>query len=244
VGGDGRWTTNDYALQRKMILSEDYPQNTPEVDSAERYEFARYDINHDNKVNVGDAQAALNYTFYGNLYGPVAEARTVSGAESLMATMTGNRIAVSLNNARLYSAFQIDVVLPEGMTVSTESLAARNEGFSIASSDLGNGVHRILVTANEAGKCFAGNEGDVLYIEVEGQGTVEFQNIIFSDVNTNTVEFQLAAVSGGTTGIAAAKAQAEGEQVYSITGRVMNSLKKGINIIRRADGTSQKVIKK
>lgn len=267
VNGDGRWTSADYAKIRKMILDEDYPEVTVEVDEfghlqgitiekdAEGkvvnteavYTFASFDVNQDGDINVGDAQGALNYAYYGAMTKPGAGARSNANvAESLTAEMVGNRIAVSLTNSREYSALQMDVVLPEGMTIESQSVADRNDGFSIAASQLKNGATRIIVTANEAGKAFAGNEGDVLYIDVNGQGTVSFENIIFADVNAGTQKFQLASVTGGiATGIAAAKSEnGMMETIYNMGGRLMNGLKKGINIIRRADGTTEKVIKK
>jgi hypothetical protein len=67
-----------------------------------------------------------------------------------------------------------------------------------------------------------------------------FQNIEFATAAANTTAFQIGSEA---TGIASVKAAADGEQVYSIGGRLMNAVKKGINIIRRADGTTQKVIK-
>ena len=244
VDGDGRWTSTDYARLRQVILNKKYPAIDGET-STERYRFAHMDINEDEAINVGDAQAALNYAFYGSQFAPKAEARANSNvAENLTAAFQGNRIAVALTNAREYSAFQMDVVLPEGMSINAQ-LAERNADFSIATNVLESGETRILVTAKEAGKAFQGNEGDILYIEVEGNGTVEFQNVIFSDLNTRTTQFQLNAVSGGTTGIAGV--QTEGgvmDAIYNLGGRMMNGLKKGINIIRRADGTTQKVIKK
>ena len=244
VGGDGRWTTNDYALLRKVILSEEYPA-ADGADSEERYAFARYDINQDGTINVGDAQAALNYTFYGSIYGPNAESRGMNnGAEQMTATMNGNVIAVALNNSRQYSALQLDVVLSEGMTVTGAKVAGRTAGYSVATGELKNGATRVLLTANEAGQAFEGNDGAVLYIEVEGMGNVDFQNIYVADVNAATTQFNLNSVAGGATAIEGVDAAAQGQEVYSLGGRMLNALKKGVNIIRRADGSTQKVIKK
>ena len=244
VGGDGRWTTNDYALLRKVILSEEYPA-ADGADSKERYAFARYDINQDGTINVGDAQAALNYTFYGSMYGPNAESRGMSNvAEQMTATMNGNVIAVALNNSRQYSALQLDVVLSEGMTVTGAKVAGRTAGYSVATGELKNGATRVLLTANEAGQAFEGNDGAVLYIEVEGMGNVDFQNIYVADVNAATTQFNLNSVAGGATAIEGVDAAAQGQEVYSLGGRMLNALKKGVNIIRRADGSTQKVIKK
>ena len=262
VGGDGRWTTNDYARIRRMILDAAEPTITSwkktgtgiyaEVeieaeDSKDAYTFARYDVNRDGQINVGDAQAALNYTFYGDEFNHDAtyqEARSMeSTAESVTATVRGNVIAVALQNGRRYSAFQMDVVLPEGMAVASETTGLRNEGFTLSSSDV-NGVHRILVTSAQ-GRAFEGSEGDVLYLEVTGSGSVEFRNVIFADVNAATAEFQVEAVATGeATGISGVKAQnGVMDAIYSVGGRMMDGLRKGINIIRRADGDTKKVIK-
>ena len=49
----------------------------------------------------------------------------------------------------------------------------------------------------------------------------------------------------GTTGIDGVNAEKSlKEKIYSVGGQMMNSIKKGINIIRNADGTTKKVIRK
>ena len=130
------------------------------------------------------------------------------------------------------------------MSVAGAKVAGRTAGYSVATGELANGATRILLTANEAGQAFEGSEGSVLFIEVAGMGQVEFENIILADLNASTAKFSLNGVSGGTTGIAGVNGLNGDEQVYSLGGRMMNALKKGVNIIRRADGSTQKVIKK
>jgi len=263
VGGDGRWTTNDYARIRRMILDKKEPAITSwkktgtgdyteiEIDAEnpeDAYAFARYDVNRDGKINVGDATAALNFTFYGDEFShnpTYQEARSMNNVqENVSATANGNVIAISLNNGRQYSAFQMDVVLPEGMTVTAETLGLRNEGFTLSSNEV-DGVHRILVTSSQ-NKAFEGTEGDVLYLEVAGKGSVEFKNVIFADVDAATKTFEIeAATVGETTGISTVKGESSVMgAIYNLGGRMMNGLKKGINIIRNASGETQKVIKK
>lgn len=263
VGGDGRWTTNDYARIRRMILDKKEPAITSwsktgtgdytEIDidaenPEDAYAFARYDVNRDGKINVGDATAALNFTFYGDEFShnpTYQEARSMNNVqENVSATANGNVIAISLNNGRQYSAFQMDVVLPEGMTVTAETLGLRNEGFTLSSNEV-DGVHRILVTSSQ-NKAFEGTEGDVLYLEVAGTGSVEFKNVIFADVDAATKTFEIeAATVGETTGISTVKGEGSVMgAIYNLGGRMVNGLKKGINIIRNASGETQKVIKK
>ena len=50
--------------------------------------------------------------------------------------------------------------------------------------------------------------------------------------------------AGAATGISGVKAAADGQStVYSLGGRLVDTLRKGVNIIRRADGTTRKVVK-
>jgi len=187
----------------------------------------------------------MNVAFYGKVNGEGAAEARANAAESLVATMNGNRIAIALNNARQYCNMQLDLVMTEGMTVVGQELSARMGKHTVSGSDLGNGIYRIVITSSDIEGAIEGNEGDLLYINVEGQGNVEFQNVILADMAAGSHKFQIAGVAGGeTTGIAAAKQNGVMESIYNMGGRVMNGLKKGINIIRRADGTTQKVIKK
>jgi hypothetical protein len=72
-------------------------------------------------------------------------------------------------------------------------------------------------------------------------GNVELLNILFSDVNAQTRSF---AIGGDATGIDTMSTfEALKQKVYDLGGRVKNGLKKGINIIRRADGSTEKVVK-
>jgi hypothetical protein len=97
-----------------------------------------------------------------------------------------------------------------------------------------------MVASSVTGEAFSGNDGAVLYINVEGTGTPELLNILFSDVNAVTRSFAV----GDATGIDTMSTfEALKQKVYDLGGRVKNGLKKGINIIRRADGSTRKVVK-
>jgi hypothetical protein len=70
--------------------------------------------------------------------------------------------------------------------------------------------------------------------------------VIFADVDAATKTFEIeAATVGETTGISTVKGEGSVMgAIYNLGGRMMNGLKKGINIIRNASGETQKVIKK
>jgi hypothetical protein len=93
---------------------------------------------------------------------------------------------------------------------------------------------------------FQGNDGAVLYLDIETDetykgGSVKYEDIIFLTTKSQGVHFQM---EGQTTGIMNRMANAAKETIYNLGGRVMNGLKKGVNILRGENGAAKKVIKK
>ena len=248
---DGRISIIDYNtilmyVREKLDINTVTSEQLSQLNVVQEEEFGT-----DIEVNITDATAALwiyrnKGTDEGLGLGDRYYNARATEAESLMAseTMVGGvrRIALNLNNVMDYTAAQLDLVLPEGATLVAANLGERSNGHELFVDALANGNQRVVITNSEL-NAFKGNEGAVLYIDVQGDGDVQFNNVIFSTTHAQGTRFTVGAAAE-TTGIAGVKAAAEGEQVYSIGGRLMNAVKKGINIIRRADGTTQKVIKK
>jgi len=205
-------------------------------------DFQRMDVNCDGDINVGDAVAIRNYVLYDSFTGP-ANARVMADANETMTTTTTmvngkQRIAINLNSQNDYVALQADIVLANGQKLAGVQMSDRSNGHNLMTMQMADGKVRIMATST-MNNAFQGTEGAVVYIDVEGNGQTEVSNVIFADAAAGTKKF----AADSTTGVAAVKTQAQDEQVYSIGGRLMNAMKKGLNIIRRADGTSQKVIK-
>ena len=241
---DGKVNVLDYQKVVNMILD---PTLQPEEDSDL---FANIDINHNDVVEVGDLTSIVNYILNGDWQG-YAAARSMNRGDNENLSLSYSsvesgvqRIAVNLKNANNYTAFQMDVVLPDGMKIVGTSLSSRaGESHKLYSHTQLDGSVRMLVSS-VSGETFSGNEGAVLYIDVEGANasSVEILNILFSDVNANTREFRLGS---NVTGIDAIgnTFDALKQKVYDLGGRVMNSVKRGISIIRNADGSTKKVAK-
>ena len=240
---DGRVNVLDYQKVLNMILD---PTLQPADDTDL---FVNIDINQSDIIEVGDLTAIVNYILTGQWggklvdgdYVPFAAARgeKIEG-ESLSMTRETNRIAINLANVSDYTAFQLDLVLPEGMKMVGAELSNRaGESHKLYSRAQLDGSIR-MVASSVTGEAFSGNDGAVLYINVEGTGTPELMNILFSDVNAVTRSFAI----GDATGIDTMSTfEALKQKVYDLGGRVKNGLKKGINIIRRADGSTEKVVK-
>lgn len=225
----------DYQKVLNMILD---PTAQPAGDSDL---FQNVDINQNEVIEVGDLTAIVNYILTHDWNGYAAARAEKMEGESLTMTQGTNRIAVNLANVTDYTAFQMDLVLPEGMKLVGAQLSDRaGESHKLYSRAQLDGSIR-MVASSVKGETFSGNEGAVLYIDVEGAGTPELLNILFSDANAVTRSF---AIGNDATGIDTVSTfESLKQKVYDLGGRVKNGLKKGINIIRRADGTTGKVVK-
>lgn len=225
----------DYQKVLNMILD---PTAQPAGDSDL---FQNVDINQNEVIEVGDLTAIVNYILTHDWNGYAAARADKMEGESLTLTQGTNRIAVNLANVTDYTAFQMDLVLPEGMKLVGAQLSDRaGESHKLYSRAQLDGSIR-MVASSVKGETFSGNEGAVLYIDVEGAGTPELLNILFSDANAVTRSF---AIGNDATGIDTVSTfESLKQKVYDLGGRVKNGLKKGINIIRRADGTTGKVVK-
>lgn len=222
---------------------------TDETDAAV---VAACDLNGNGKIDVGDCMMLANIIVSGNS-DVVYPSRLVQNLnETATAEIVSNegnvrRLAVSLNNEQLYTAFQMDVVLPEGMTLVSSELSTRADGHMLMNRDLG--AKQRLAAVNIVNNAFSGNNGAVVFIDVEvGEnykgGTVQFENVAFSTPEGFVREF---AIQGEATGIMdrlSDMAAGAKEKIYNLGGRMMNGLKKGINIIRKDNGSIEKKVVK
>lgn len=242
---DGKVNVLDYQKVLNMILD---PTLQPEEGSDL---FVNTDINGSEVIEVGDLTAIVNYILTGD-WGTYAAARAMDAqGENIAMTMADNgqckqRISVALDNVNDYTAFQLDVVLPNGMKMVDTSLSSRaGESHRLYSRAQMDGSIRVLASSVK-GETFSGNEGAVLYIDVETTGEymggkAELLNILFADTNAQTRSF---TIGGDATGIdTVGTFEALKQKVYDLGGRVKSGLKKGIGIIRTENGTTKKVVK-
>lgn len=218
-------------------------------------QFLAADINRDGEINIGDITAVvkiINGTYDPSQARSYARCMPNNSADRLSLTAEGNgvkqRIAVNLDATLAYTGCQMDIMLPAGVTFVGAEVANRANGFSLNSNELSNGRLRVVLSSLDEAD-FAHGDGALFYLDVEvshnyaGNG-VGVENILFTD---NAVHvYALPAVSGDeTTGIGMVSVGEEvKEKIYSVSGKLMNGLKRGVNIIRGNDGTSKKVLVK
>jgi hypothetical protein len=161
-----------------------------------------------------------------------AAADAEMGAISLSTDMT----TVSLTNPSAYTAFQMDVTLPMGVSLEDVLLTDRAAGsHSVVVSKMDDGSYRIIGVSMQ-NKAFKDNTGDLLKLQLSGnaQGAVAINNVLF--VTPQGVQHELAGVNafGDVTGITNVRGNKEVTgNVFDLQGRQMNNaqLKKGLYIL-------------
>jgi len=248
VNGDGFVKVNDYNAIKNIVLE---IAAMPEVGTKE---FYAADVKADQVINIGDVTAIIK--IINNVSTPASGAKTMrtafvaatADAISLSAEGEGNtrRIAINLSNSISYVGCQMDIKLPAGVTLLGESLSSRANGHTLSSNDLSNGLHRILVS-DISNNEFGSNEGAFVYLDVAVTGNssvddIVVSNILFTDADASIYHF--AELSNSTTGINTVMSESNGSKIYSVGGKLMNTIQKGVNIIRNADGSTKKILKK
>lgn len=243
VDGDNLVDVNDFGIVKLHTLG------IAVIEDVERLRAA--DANGDGKVNVGDLSYIVALMFNPSLASAPAAAPAVATNDGLAIRVEGEgmrqRIGILFNAVQAYAACQMDIRLPEGITLAQETAGEMAGELTLDSNDLVNGCHRILLTSIEGARMNAGN-GTLLWLDVNVEPGYNGEQIIVSDVifaNAMGQTFELAVSGGETTGLNnVSTTQTMTEKIYNAGGILMDGLKRGVNIIRGNDGSSRKVIVK
>ena len=190
------------------------------------------DVNYDNYINVTDVVMVIDHILGKLNLNRAAAADAEMGTINLSTDMT----TVSLTNPSAYTAFQMDVTLPMGVSLEDVLLTERAAGsHSVVIRKMDDGSYRIIGVSMQ-NKAFKGNAGDLLKLQLAGnaQGAVAINNVLF--VTPQGVQHELAGVNafGDVTGIANVRGNKEVTgNVFDLQGRQMNNaqLKKGLYIL-------------
>ncbi len=234
VTEDGVVLTDDYLAVLNALLD-------PETLEGGKV-FAAADVNRDGKISIADVTLiaakvtnGLWPSLGGSLNAPMV------GSENLTVAAEDNngvqRIAINLENRKDYVACQMDIILPAGMTVVGESVGNRANGHALYSKDI-DGVHRVVISTIE-NNCFT-NGSAILYLDVQGGSIdkVALDKVIFAEANGR----ETTITGSDATGISGMEAEGSLKQkIYTVGGQLLDKVKQGINIVRNANGKTQKV---
>lgn len=229
-----------------VVLTDDYLAVLNALLDSETLEggkvFAAADVNRDGKISIADVTLiaakvtnGLWPSLGGSLNAPMVE------SENLTVSAEDNngvqRIAINLENRKDYVACQMDIILPAGMTVVGESVGNRANGHALYSKDI-DGVHRVVISTIE-NNCFT-NGSAILYLDVQGGSIdkVALDKVIFAEANDR----ETTITGSDATGISGMEAEGSLKQkIYTVGGQLLDKVKQGINIVRNANGKTQKV---
>lgn len=243
--GDGNVQVTDYMKVMKLVLG------TESVEEG-TVNFLRADANQDGKINNGDLVAVVN---------KILGIRTVDALEQVLATnsmesvgevkmaavegVASKKIAIQLSSTNKYAACQMDVNIPAGVTVTSSSIEGL-QNHSLYAAEQTDGTLRLVVSSLE--NAVMDTEGNAtIYLEVEGNNAeaITVSNVTAADVAGATYNIVDKGEATGINGVVSnANSGSLKQRIYSVGGQMMDSVKKGINIIMNSDGSARKVLKK
>ena len=209
------------------------------------------DVNDDKDINVGDVTTLINWVIDGQ-EGKVQAAP--SKLAKFMKAFSGNntyrveevvgengyrRYAMLLTNETSFAAGQLNIKLPSHSKVAGVRLGDRADALDVYVQD--NGDFTTVVMTSLDNSMIQGNNGCVLFIDIEGNGEPEVEKVIFSDIRGNA--YNLSNATTGVDGIYESIKDGV-KSIYNAAGQKLRGLTKGVNIIRNADGTTTKKIGK
>ena len=185
VNSDEQHTMSDVVMQVNAVLGI----------AQENYNADVADMNNDGNITMADVVLVLRLVLG---YDSVAAARSAVRTAAVPVLSAGDMIAVdanrmvlpiNLNNDEAYSAFQLDVVLPEGVKLAEATLTNRaKSSHAIAWNALADGTTRVVAYAmNNA--TFKGSEGALFNLVLEtsadlaADGMIALKGGLFTAVN-------------------------------------------------------------
>ena len=237
VNIDNTVNVSDYVATANYIL---------ELDS-HPFLFIAADIDENNTINVSDlvgvANIALNFMGAPAIqYAPAVGEGVMNMAANCMMTAPGRYVVtLDLNNSNAITAFQMDVNLTAGMRLAGAWLSDRaSSSHSLEMTELAGGAYRML-GASMMSKAFAGNEGALLTMEIEGtaDGMAIIDGIMLAEPNTTLHQHNALTLSFAPSGVSELT---DGMRIYNqgdmivvespVATQVQFVLPNGMNIVR------------
>ncbi len=239
VNGDGRVSMGDVVSTINYIL-----EKVPA-----KFDFAAADVNGDDRISMGDVVGIVNIILND---GTTRSTRSMGATSTDYLTMNGDAAAVNvaLNNTQQYSAFQMDVVVPEGSTLESVDLSPRaSHSHSVSWKPMADGKVRVIAYSMNGAE-FSGNMGELVTFNLDNAGAktrnISVENVSF--VTTDGEEFVLEDCESefGTDAVAAKVYAADGVlyvvgnadcqmPVYSVGGTVVKMLDVTVGVNRYDD---------
>ena len=168
--------------------------------------FEAADMNGDGEITVTDIMLIARLVLYPNGIPVRAQAPAISGnsdrmsSEGISLTPGETRtVSILLDNETDYSAFQLDMTLPEGLTATNFQLTDRAGSHALDVNTLRNGKTRVLCYT-PAIEAINGHEGAVLTFDVTANGATD-GDITVDDIEMVTTACEMVHLDNFTIGV-------------------------------------------
>lgn len=231
VNGDKKVNVTDVMCVANYIVG-----ITPEVFVEEAA-----DVNASGSINITDLIAIANIAV-GNSSAPALNVAKAATSDVLSLgdydPATGT-IAIALDNATAYAGFQMDVALPQGLTLESAELTGRAASHTLMTGVNPDGSTRLLGFSLDNAEIAAGNDAIILLKVKANASLSSTDNITISDIfftRANEVESVLPDVTTNATVVTAIGeicTEGQGINVYDMKGVL---LRQGVNPAQATQG--------
>lgn len=246
IDSDGKVDVLDLAVIRDLVSGK------TDSSTLDENQQKAADMDADGEFTVADFVQVNNVYVYGNKLGQnkaAAKAAMKNQQEpgSVAMQMDTANMDVMLNSTVGYAAIQMDVTLPEGVSITEVEFSGESKSVMMTANMLENGACRLMLyTVNSSNLLNGENRLLNLKLAGEGTGVVSIDHIIASTGSGQ--RHDLESVTGAytiVTGIEAVEAsEASKTSIFDINGMVRKTMQKGVNIMKDAAGKVKKILVK
>ena len=187
------------------------------------------DLNGDGEVDIFDIMLTVRLVMNDSNAANMARAATGVMEEPLWLTTADGEVALTIDNADRFTAFQFDLEVDAGTLLTDVRLAGNNANHSLQMARTGENSYRVLGFAPD-NSTLDGSAGAFAVLTLSGGGSVAVSHVLFSTPQEEKVHF-----SGCQTVVTGISAIAAGQhkEVFDLSGRKLEAghLPKGVYII-------------
>lgn len=227
VNGDNSVDVSDAVATINVVLQ---GSTDPDI-------IAQYDVNGDGDVDVMDVTKIVVIILANNSSNaPRRAAMNRLALEDVQITLEGDGFLVDVERPEQYTAFQFDVEVPEGLSVTDVMLGDGMTKHNLHFAKKGLNTYTVvgLSLANELLPSTAKGLIDIRLSGTQG-GDVIVKNIMFVNPKGEKTYFNNKSVLVGTTGIYGVSTRQIPHSIYDLSGRKLDvdrsQLERGIYII-------------